>query len=77
MKLGIVYKGGKIINHRSFIKVVLNPILRYFGYQIYTVFNQNKLYNIGVGKCDRIEPIKWNFKFNTDYDKIVKKRLIF
>ena len=38
MKLGIVYKNGKVINHRSLIKVLFNPILSRFGICIATKF---------------------------------------
>ena len=34
LKLGILYKNGDIVNHRSFCKILFNPILRYFGYYI-------------------------------------------
>lgn len=74
MKLGIVYKDNKIINHRSFIKVIFNPILRYFGYQLGTLFINGELKNTKIGKCDK-QKIKWE-KYTTDYDYILKKRTL-
>ena len=40
MKLGILYKDNKAVNHRSLVKVLLNPILRKFGIQIATNYNE-------------------------------------
>lgn len=74
MDLGIVYKNDKIINHRSLFKVLINPICRYFGFCFGTMFDGNKLGSIKIMKCDK-EPIKWEFK-HTDYDKIIKKRIL-
>jgi hypothetical protein len=75
MKLGIVYKDGKVVSHRSLLKVLLNPILRYFGYQIATVYcaEKDKLKGLKIIKSERILP-KWE-KYNYDYDFIVKKRI--
>lgn len=37
MNLGVVYNSqGEMINHRSLVKVLLNPVLRAFGFQIAT-----------------------------------------
>lgn len=78
MKLGIVHKDNKIINHRSLLKVLLNPVLRYYGYQIATKFENNILYGIRLNKCDRIKPIIWDFKYDTvEYDIIEKRRLLY
>ena len=54
MKLGILLKDGKIVNHRSFIKVILNPIFRYFGFCIATLYDK-KLKGICFIKCQKIK----------------------
>ena len=36
LKLGIIWQDGQIKNHRSLLKVVCNPILRMFGFEIAT-----------------------------------------
>lgn len=75
MILGIIYKNGEIINHRSLLKVVLNPILRFFGYEIGTpVYTDGCLGLPCICKCSK-KRIKWE-KYGDDYDKIVKKRRI-
>ena len=74
MKLGIVYKDGKVINHRSLIKVILNPILRYFGYQIGTLFDDGILGKPVLVSCERIHTIEWP-DYGTDFDYILKQRL--
>ena len=77
MKLGILYKDDRIINHRSFVKVLINPILRYFGYCIATLYDKDKeeIGGICIKKQERVKKIKWNFDHN-DYDIIIKKRLL-
>ena len=54
MVLGIVYKNGEIINHRSILKVCFNPILRTFGLQIVSVFNGEKMVKLSLKRCPRI-----------------------
>jgi len=77
LNLGILYKNNKIVNHRSLLKVFINPILRYFGYYIATNCENNKLSNIKIIKQKRSKTIKWNFNSYNDFDKIVKKRIIY
>ena len=61
LKLGILYKDDKIVNHRSLLKVILNPIFRYFGFCITTKCENNKLSRIVIIKQNRSSVIKWNF----------------
>jgi hypothetical protein len=77
MKLGILYKDGKIVNHRSLLKVLLNPILRRFGYYICSVYIDNTIKSIKLQKGQKVDKIKWNFKSYNDHDKVVKKRIFF
>jgi hypothetical protein len=79
LKLGILYKNGKMVNHRSLLKVMLNPILRYFGFCIGTPYNKNENKLCGViciFKCKRTKKIKWNFNNMNEHDIIIKKRII-
>ena len=77
MNLGLVYQDGFLINHRSLVKVLLNPILRYFGYELYSIGEDNKIINlINIHKCDKQNFIKWvKYKLQKDM-KLVKKRRI-
>jgi len=78
LKLGIIYKDGKIINHRSLLKVLFNPILRKFGYCIGTPFdiNKNKLNGyMSIFKCEKTSKIEYQ-KYDVENFVIVKKRMI-
>lgn len=75
MKLRILYKDDKIVNHRSLLKV-LNPILRYFGYCIGTEYENEKLGRIRLMKQERTNKIECNFNNHNEFDLIIKKRLI-
>lgn len=75
LKLGILYKNGKIVNHRSLLKVIINPILRYFGYYIGTICIDDKLGWIKIQKGQKTKSIKYDFKCN-EYDTIIKKRTL-
>jgi hypothetical protein len=77
LNLGILYKNGKIANHRSLLKVLINPILRYFGYCIGTKIVNNKLCGVRLMKQKRTKRIRWDFNNFNDFDKIIKKRILF
>ena len=76
MKLGILLKDGKIVNHRSFIKVILNPIFRYFGFNIATKFDTDTKHLGGITfmKCQKQTKIKWDFDNHNEFDTIEKRR---
>ena len=76
MKLGIVYKDNKIINHRSLLKVLLNPFLRCVGLYIGTIYTDDQLKGIRLNKGVRTPKIIWSFNYDVDYDYIIKKRRI-
>lgn len=60
----IVNSDNKTINHRSLLKVLLNPFLRYFGLQISTKFN-TETQELGcpvIMKCPRITDIKCSIR---------------
>lgn len=74
MKLGIVYKDGHPINHRSLVKVIANPLFRYFGFCIGTKFEDGKIGGVKFIRCERSR-IHWA-KYGGDYDYIIKKRIL-
>lgn len=76
MKLGILYKDGKIVNHRSLLKVLINPILRRFGYYIGTICENNKLKGLKLQKGQKTDKIKWDFKSYNEHDTVLKKRIL-
>jgi len=75
LKLGILYKNNKIVNHRSLLKVLINPILRYFGYYIGTEYENERLGKIRLIKQRRTNKIIWDFSNHNEFDFIVKKRI--
>jgi hypothetical protein len=75
MHLGILYHKGVIVNHRSLFKVILNPILRYYGWYIGSIFKDDKFITYKLGKCKRSKSIKYTLDHN-DCDLIIKKRMI-
>ena len=61
MILGIIYnEKGKIVNHRSLIKVILNPFLRLIGFEIGSLYDVEKN-EIGKVKLFFTHEIKWTF----------------
>ncbi len=77
MNLGVLYKNGKIVNHRSLLKVIMNPILRYFGYYIGSICKDEMIIGIILLKGQKTSSIKYDFKSHNEFDKIIKKRIIF
>jgi len=74
LKLG---KDKKIVNHRSLLKVLINPILRYFGYCIATKLKNEKLGGLIIISHPKMKNITWNFNNHNDFDMIIKKRILF
>ena len=74
LHLGIIYKDGKVINHRSLLKIVLNPLLRLFGWQIATKFDNEQIGGIVIMRCQRIWRNSWMFNAT---DCIVERKRIF
>lgn len=68
-QLGLVYKDGKVINHRSLIKILLNPILRtLFEKAIGSIVEDNKFIKYRI--INQTEPKGFSFRYNGDYDYI-------
>ncbi len=64
LKLGILYKNGEIVNHRSLSKIIFNPILRYFGYYIGSIFENNKFIEYKLSKCTKNKTIIYTLEKN-------------
>jgi len=68
---GLVFKDGKVISHRSYRKIIFNPILRrLFGKAISSKISDNKF--VGYKLINQTEPTTWTFKIDFDYDYIGK-----
>ena len=75
--LGILYKDGKVVNHRSVTKILLNPILRLFGYEIGSQFDEDtwEFVCLEFHKTERMNKLDYsNFNKHNDFDYIIKKR---
>lgn len=78
LKLGIVVdENGKIVNHRSLVKVVCNPFLRLLGINIATIYkkDENKLYGVKIFKSKRAKRLE--FKYILEKGWNIKKGRIF
>ena len=79
MKLGIVYKEDKIINHRSLLKVLLNPFLRCVGLQIGTWYDNGQLKGPKLVRCNKTQKIIKNSEIKKEaqgrFIDIIKERL--
>lgn len=54
LHLGVVYENCKIVNHRSLLKVALNPVLRFvFGYHLTSMFVDDEFAVYKLERCDR------------------------
>jgi len=79
MNLGVVWKDGEIINHRSLLKILFNPILRCFGWQIASEFAENKWARYVIIKADaacQTHALKWALAYNNEGCIVEKKRRI-
>ena len=62
MNLGIIVKDGKVVNHRSLLKVLINPFLRTIGWQIASILEDNNIKGISLVGCPKISfKIMWNY----------------
>lgn len=80
--LGILYLNDSVVNHRSILKVLLNPILRIFGFCIATIYNpeNDKLENIEIIEQKKEFNIFKNYKNSlftcNKFNKIIRKRIL-
>ena len=73
LHLGILYKNNKVVNHRSLLKVIVNPLFRYMGFELVTVmYSDTRVGWYRIREC-KPRPIKWTLRHN-DHDYIVKRR---
>ena len=78
--LGIIIKNGAVVNHRSLLKVLFNPLLRVFGFYIASNFEKNDFLHYKFYKG----PIHLNLFKNiylswftcNEYDEVIIKRRI-
>lgn len=81
LNLGIILENEKIKNHRSLLKVLLNPWLRkLFKIQIATLIDVNtqKIINLKICKCKKCNlEFSFNYPLNDDNNTIIKKRILF
>ena len=87
--LGVIYKKGvtgdyHICNHRSILKIILNPLLRVFGFQINSLSSDGKnITGIELMKLkDKYPNILENYKRSIFYEldektMVHKKQRIF
>lgn len=77
LHLGIIVNPeGTIINHRSLLKVALNPIFRSMGFQLESVYLKsiNELSpEIKFSRCPK-KDIKWE-PYDLGDNKVIKKRM--
>jgi hypothetical protein len=67
----LYFKDGKPISHRSWIKIIFNPLLRlFFGRAIGSEIENNRF--VGYKLIKQTKPISWNLKPNFDYDYKIK-----
>lgn len=78
MNLGVVYKNGKIINHRSLVKVIINPFLRLIGFNIETVFDpkNKKLYYPKIARTEKKKTLTFVYELEKDFEIKKKRRII-
>jgi len=79
LNLGIIHKNGQVINHRSIIKILLNPFLRYlFGIQIvsYMDIGLTKVISVGIQRSiNRTFDFHESWYYNADQCIVEKKRI--
>lgn len=76
-RLGILYKHDHVVNHRSLFKVLLNPILRHFGYCFGTILHDDgSLGGYKIMNCNRRSLFRhgWNLNDHNDFDRLEKRR---
>lgn len=69
LQTGLVFKDGKVISHRSYRKILFNPLLRIlFGKAIGSIITDEKF--VGYKLIDQVEPRRWTFRIDFEYDYI-------
>lgn len=74
-KLGVLYKDGKVVSHRSALKVFLNPVIgKLLGKIVATKFNGVNPGKLALIKQKR-EFIGWNPNNHKEFDRIERIRI--
>jgi hypothetical protein len=76
LKLGIVYENNQIVSHRSLLKILLNPYLRLFGWQIGSVMGDNKTIKTRLVRCPKTG-LKYSFVYDDSDAVIRQKRMLY
>lgn len=72
---GILFKDNKMVNHRSLLKIICNPILRVLSFQIVSYFDNEEFQGYGIMHCEWKPNIIKNY-YNSiftcnEYDTVV------
>jgi hypothetical protein len=77
--LGILYYKNEVVNHRSILKVFLNPFLMMFGLTIASKFKENIFFGYIFISCEchlnLIENFNSHFFTCNDYDRVEKRKI--
>lgn len=77
LNLGIIKDSdGNIINHRSLVKVLFNPIFRRFGFYIGTLVKDNKIIEIKFCKGQKTNTIYYDFETCPSGVRIAKRQIL-
>jgi hypothetical protein len=81
LKLGVIRKSGRAINHRSLLKVLLNPFLRrYYKCCIASTFENEKFQRYTLMRTEGgrsiWEELKSSWLYDAEYDTIERTRRI-
>lgn len=74
--LGLVYDlNNNLQNHRSLLKILLNPWLRTIGWHIATSYNKitRKMGLIVINRCPK-KKLEFSFSYDMTNLKLIKKR---
>jgi len=84
LQLGVVRRHGEVINHRSLLKVAVNPFLHLFGLLVSTHFEGDEPGRLELVKAIHRVPLKglprsiwshWTFPIKGPYT-VERKRMI-
>jgi hypothetical protein len=72
LNLGRIYTDGKLQNHRTWIKIICNPVLRIVGFEIASMFEQDVFIRYQFRKCPRKLDFKSSWVYILNDNQIVK-----
>lgn len=82
LNLGIVYKEGVLVNHRSLLKIIINPFIGMFGWVLVSEISNHNIDRIHFMKCIVPSSGLWGaihnaWVFNMQDKYLVRKRILF